>query len=44
MEDQIMEITMKPLLMTISVNVIQDTTSDGNMYCALTSVANDLLL
>jgi len=30
--------------LTLTLNVIQDTQSDGNLICALISVANDLLI
>ena len=33
-----------PLQIIMSLNVIQDSQQDGNLFCALSSVANDLLL
>lgn len=38
------EESKKPLEILMSLNVIQDSQTDGNMFCALSSVANDLLL
>jgi hypothetical protein len=35
---------LKPLEILMSLNVIQDSQCDGNLFCALSSVANDLLL
>ena len=34
----------RPLELLINLNVIQTCNGDGNLYCALFSVANDLLL
>ena len=34
----------KPLQVNLSLNVIQDDKNEGNMFCALISVANDLLM
>jgi hypothetical protein len=36
--------SLKPLEVLMSVNVIQDSQTDGNLLCALSSVCNDLLL
>lgn len=33
-----------PLQIVMSLNVIQDNEQDGNLFCALSSVASDLLL
>ena len=36
--------SLKPLEVLMSLNVIQDSQTDGNLLCALSSVSNDLLL
>ena len=33
-----------PLQILMSLNVIQDSQQDGNLFCALSTVASDLLL